>query len=230
MLTSNVTGLGAMRVFEAVKEYCPNSKIYQASSSEMFGNSSGIKNELTRLYPESPYGIAKVFAHKSAQHYRKAYDLFISCGILFNHESPLRGLEFVTRKITYNISRIKTMKKSKFSLGNINAKRDWGYAPEYVQAMWMMLQKDEPSEYVISTGESHSVEEFLTDAFDYAGLGDWHSYVDIDDQHYLRPSDIDELLGDNTKSMKELGWKPDVKYKELVKIMVDADLDSTFKN
>jgi len=230
MYTSEVTGLGAMRIFEAVKEYCPNSRVYQASSSEMFGNSPGIKNELTRLNPESPYGIAKVFAHKSAQHYRKAYDLFISCGILFNHESPLRGLEFVTRKITYNISRIKTNKKTKFSLGNISAKRDWGYAPEYVEAMWMMLQKDKPSEYVISTGESHSVEEFLTDAFEYAGLGDWHSYVDVDNKQYLRPSDIDELLGDNTKAIQELEWKPKIKYKELVKIMVDADLQTNLKN
>ena len=204
MLTSNVTGLGAMRVFEAVKEYSPNSRVYQASSSEMFGNSNEIKNELTRLNPESPYGIAKVFAHKSAQHYRKAYDMFISCGILFNHESPLRGLEFVTRKITYNISKIKNQSKNKFSLGNIHAKRDWGYAPEYVQAMWMMLQKDNPNDYVISTGESHSVEEFLNDAFTDAGLGDWHSYVNVDDKQYLRPSDIDELIGDNTKAINEV--------------------------
>lgn len=225
ILTSNVTGLGAMRVFEAVKEYCPDSRVYQASSSEMFGNSSEIKNELARLNPASPYGIAKVFAHKTAQYYRKAYNLFISCGILFNHESPLRGLEFVTRKITYNISKIKANKKAKFSLGNIHAKRDWGYAPEYIQAMWMMLQKEKPSDYVISTGESHSVEEFLTDAFTYAGLGDWKSYVDIDVKQYLRPSDIDELIGDNTKAIKELEWKPNVKYKELVKIMVDADLE-----
>jgi len=226
ILTTNVTGLGALRVFEAVKEYCPDAKVYQASSSEMFGNSNEKKNELTRLYPESPYGIAKVFAHKTAQHYRKAYNMFISCGILFNHESPLRGIEFVTRKITYNIARIMAKKKTHFSLGNVQAKRDWGYAPEYVKVMWMMLQQNLPSDYVVSTGESHSVEEFLSDAFEYAGLGDWESYVDVGNKTDLRPSDIDNLVGDSTKAKTELKWEAKTKYKELVKIMVDSDLKS----
>jgi len=224
ILTSNFTGLGALRVFEAVKEYVPNAKVYHASSSEMFGNSDEIKNENSRMNPQSPYGVAKVFAHKTAQYYRDAYGMFVSCGILFNHESPLRGMEFVTRKITYNIARIKAKKKEKFALGNIKAKRDWGFAPEYVKAMWLMLQKDKPSDYVVATGESHSVEEFLSESFEYAGLGEWKNYVETDNELCVRPADIDKLVGDSSKAQKELGWKSSTSYHDLVKLMVDSDL------
>jgi GDPmannose 4,6-dehydratase len=223
LLTSNVNGLGALGVFEAVKEFSPHSKIYQASSSEMFGNSNDIKNENSRMYPASPYGVSKVFAHKTAQHYREAYDIFISCGILFNHESPLRGLEFVTKKITSAVARIKTNKQETLYLGNIKAKRDWGFAKDYVKAMWLMLQQEKPSDYVIATNESHSVEDFLVEAFEYAGLGDWKKYVEID-KKLIRPQDIDNLIGDASKAKKELGWTPTVQYKELVRLMIDDDL------
>jgi len=223
MLTSDVTGLGAMRLFEAVKEFSPNSKIYQASSSEMFGNTDEIKSEDSRLYPASPYGIAKVFAHKSAQHYRKAYGMFISSGILFNHESPYRGLEFVTRKITSAIANIILKKQDKIILGNIKAKRDWGFAGDYVKAMWLMLQQETPSDYVIATGKSHSVESFLEKAFEYSGLGNWKDYVEISEK-YMRPSDIDNLVGDASKAKKELNWEAEMPYEKLVKFMVDSDL------
>jgi len=223
LLTSNVNGLGALGVFEAVKEFSPHSKIYQASSSEMFGNSDEVINENSRMYPASPYGVSKVFAHKTAQHYREAYDIFISCGILFNHESPLRGLEFVTKKITYSIARIMTNKQKTLYLGNIKAKRDWGFAGDYIKAMWLMLQQKKPSDYVIATGKSYSVEDFLVEAFEYAGLGDWKKYVEID-KKLIRPQDIDNLIGDANKAKKEIGWEPTVQYKELIKMMVDDDL------
>jgi GDPmannose 4,6-dehydratase len=222
ILTSNVNGLGALGIFEAVKEFSPDSKIYQASSSEMFGNSNEIKNETSRMYPASPYGIAKVFAHKAAQHYREAYDMFISCGILFNHESPLRGLEFVTRKITSTVVRIKSHKREKLLLGNIKAKRDWGFAGDYVQAMWLMLQQNKSSDYVIATGQSHSVEDFLEKSFEYAGLNNWEEYVEID-KNLIRPHDIDNLIGDASKAEKELGWKPSMTYNDLIKFMIDSD-------
>ena len=222
LLTSTVNGLGALSIFEAVKEFSPNSKIYQASSSEMFGNSNEIKNENARMSPASPYGISKVFAHKTAQHYREAYEMFISCGILFNHESPFRGLEFVTRKITYNIARILKNKKDKIVLGNIKSKRDWGFAGDYVKAMWLMLQQDNPKDYVVATGESHSVEDFLEKAFRYVGIDNWREYVSIDEK-FMRPQDIDNLVGDSSKAKKELGWTPSVSYEELVKMMIDED-------
>jgi len=222
-LTSNVTGLGALRVFEAVREFSPHSKIYHASSSEMFGNSDVIKNENSRFFPVSPYGISKVYAHKYAQLYRKSYDMFISCGILFNHESPYRGLEFVTRKITAGAAKIKLNHLKKISLGNIKAKRDWGFAGDYVKAMWMMLQQDEPDDFVISTGESHSIEDFLSKAFEYAGLENWEKYIDID-KKYFRPTDIDNLVGDSSKAEKVLQWKPEMKYEQLIKLMVDSDI------
>ncbi len=223
MHTSNVTGLGAIRLFEAVKEFSPDSKIYQASSSEMFGNTDEIKNEDSRLYPASPYGIAKVFAHKSAQHYRRAYGMFISSGILFNHESPYRGLEFVTRKITSAIGNIVSKKQDKIILGNINAKRDWGFAGDYVKAMWLMLQQETADDYVIATGKSYSVETFLEKAFDYAGLGDWKKYVEINEK-YMRPSDIDNLVGDASKAKKELDWEAEMPFEKLVKLMVESDM------
>jgi len=175
------------------------------------------------LLPASPYGVAKVYAHKTAQLYRKAYNLFISCGILFNHESPYRGLEFVTRKITSEMARIKAKKQEKIALGNIKAKRDWGFAGDYVKAMWSMLQRDEPSDYVIATGKSHSVEDFLEKSFEYAGMGDWKKYVVID-KKYIRPYDIDNLVGDYSKAKSELGWQPEVSYKDLIRMMVDHDL------
>jgi GDPmannose 4,6-dehydratase len=223
LLTSEVTGMGATRIFESVKEFSPHSKIYQASSSEMFGNTSEIKNEESRLFPASPYGIAKVFAHKSAQHYREAYDMFICSGILFNHESPHRGLEFVTRKITSAIGNIILKKQDKIILGNIKAKRDWGFAGDYVKAMWLMLQQQTADDYVIATGKSYSVEEFLEKAFEYSGLGDWKNYVEISEK-YMRPSDIDDLVGDASKAKKELNWESEMSFEKLVKLMVDSDV------
>ena len=223
LLTSEVTGIGATRIFEAVKEFSPHSKIYQASSSEMFGNTSEIKNEESRLSPASPYGTAKVFAHKSAQHYRQAYDMFICSGILFNHESPHRGLEFVTRKITSAIGNIISKKQDKIILGNIKAKRDWGFAGDYVKAMWLMLQQQTADDYVVATGKSYSVEEFLEKAFEYSGLGDWKNYVEISEK-YMRPSDIDNLIGDASKAKNELNWTPEMSFDNLVKSMVDSDI------
>lgn len=223
ILTSDVTGLGTLRILDALKEYSPDAKFYQASTSEMYGNAPGIKNEETPFKPRSPYGVAKVFAHNMTNHYREAYDIFACCGILFNHESPLRGIEFVTRQITYRLAKIKFHKQKKFKLGNIHAKRDWGFAGDYVESMWLMLQQKNPDDYVIATGESHSVEEFLALATEYAELGDWHELVEID--HELRPTDIDDLVGDSSKAQKQLQWKPKMKFKDLVKNMVEHDLD-----
>ncbi len=224
ILTSDITGLGTLRILDAIKENTPNVKFYQASSSEMFGNYPGVKNEDSFFKPRSPYGVAKVFAHHITNHYRDAYNIFASCGILFNHESPLRGLEFVTRRITWNLARIKFQKAKKFNLGNIYAKRDWGFAGDYVEAMWLMLQQDKPDDYVIATGESHSVEEFLTLATEFAGLGDWHNIIEID-KSIMRPTDIDDLIGDSSKARKQLGWKPKLSFKDLVKTMVDHDMN-----
>jgi len=224
ILTSDVTGLGTLRVLDSLRENSPNAKFYQASSSEMYGNFLGIKDENTPFRPRSPYGAAKVFAHHITNHYKEAYDIFACCGILFNHESPLRGLEFVTRKITYELAQIKYKKQKKFKLGNIHAKRDWGFAGDYVEAMWLMLQQKNPEDYVIATGESHSVEEFLTLATEFTGLGDWHDLVDIDESN-LRPTDIDDLVGDATKARTQLGWTPKMNFKALVKSMVEHDLE-----
>ena len=228
LLTADITGLGALRGLDAIKENAPNAKFYQASSSEMFGNSPGMKDEDSPFKPRSPYGAAKVFAHQIANHYREAYNIFACCGILFNHESPLRGIEFVTRRITWNLARIKSKKIKNFTLGNIYAKRDWGFAGDYVESMWQMLQQNKPDDYVIAMGKSHSVEEFLTLASEYAGLGDWHDFVKIDESN-MRPTDIDELTGDSSKAKKKLGWKPKMEFNDLVKHMVDHDVDY-FKN
>ena len=190
----------------------------------MFGNSDEIKTEDSRLQPASPYGNAKVFAHKTAQMYRESYDMFISCGILFNHESPYRGLEFVTRKITNTLARIITKEVDKIYLGNLDAKRDWGFAGDYVESMWMMLQKEKPSDYVVATGESHSVKDFLEESFNYAGLGDWQNYIETDEK-FFRPTDIDNLVGDSSKARKELGWEPKMNFKDLVHLMVDFDIN-----
>ncbi len=225
ILTSDITGLGTLRVLESIKQVNPDTKFYQASSSEMFGNYPGAKNESSPFLPRSPYGVAKIFAHNMTKHYREAYDMFACCGILFNHESPLRGLEFVTRRISYEISQIKyNKKKDKIHLGNLKAKRDWGFAGDYVEAMWLMLQQNNPDDYVVATGESHSVEEFLSLATKITDLGDWHDLVEID-KKLLRPTEIDDLVGDSSKAQKILGWKPKVSFKELVKMMVEHDMD-----
>ncbi|HKO61659.1 MAG TPA: GDP-mannose 4,6-dehydratase [Pyrinomonadaceae bacterium] len=221
--TGDVTGLGTIRILEAIRETGLKSKFYQASSSEMFGKVRETpQNELTPFYPRSPYGAAKVYAYWATVNYREAYGMFAANGILFNHESPRRGETFVTRKITRAVARIKANLQDKLYLGNLDAKRDWGYAKEYVEAMWLMLQQDKPEDYVIATGETHSVEEFLTEAFSYANL-DWHDYVEMDPK-YLRPSEVELLVGDASKARKTLGWEPKVTFKELVRLMVDADM------
>ena len=224
ILTADVTGIVTLRILDSLRENAPEAKFYQASSSEMFGDKPGVKNEQTYFRPRSPYGAAKVFAHHITNHYKEAYNIFACGGILFNHESPLRGLEFVTRKITYELARIKYKKQARFSLGNIYAKRDWGFAGDYVEAMWLMLQQKNPNDYVIATNESHSVEEFLTLATEFAGLGEWKDIVDID-KSLMRPTDIEDLVGDASKAKKELGWKPKTNFKDLVKSMVEHDLD-----
>lgn len=226
-LTSNITGLGALRLLEAVRKSGLEDKtrIYQASSSEMFGKVRETpQTEMTPFHPRSPYGVAKTFAHYMCQNYREAYGMHVSSGILFNHEGEYRGHEFVTRKITSNLAKIKLGKISKFSLGDIEPKRDWGYAGDYVYAMWLMLQQEDPGDYVIATGETHSVREFLELAIKEAGLsGSISDYVDFD-QSLIRPSEVDLLIGDATKAKEKLGWEPKVKFDELVKIMVSNDL------
>lgn len=226
-LTSNITGLGALRLLEAVRKSGleDRTRIYQASSSEMFGKVRETpQTEMTPFHPRSPYGVAKTFAHYMCQNYREAYGMHISSGILFNHEGEYRGHEFVTRKITSNLAKIKLGKIRKFSLGDIEPRRDWGYAGDYVRAMWLMLQQNEPDDYVISTGETHSVKEFLEAAIKEVGLtGVITDYVDFDES-LVRPSEVDLLIGDASKASDKLGWKPQVKFQELVKIMVLNDL------
>ncbi|MDP3723064.1 MAG: GDP-mannose 4,6-dehydratase [Candidatus Omnitrophota bacterium] len=224
--TGDITALGATRVLDAIRNCGYPIKFYQASSSEMFGQAVETpQNETTPLCPRSPYACAKAYAYWLTINYREAYGLFAVNGILFNHESPRRGETFVSRKITRGIARIKAGLDKKLYLGNVKAKRDWGYAPDYVQAMWMMLQQDTPDDYVIATGQSHSVEEFLTEAFKHAGLGDWRPYVETD-PCYFRPTEVDNLIGDASKAERMLGWKPTVNFQELVSIMVDADLEA----
>jgi GDPmannose 4,6-dehydratase len=222
--TGDVTGLGVVRVLEAVRHVAPDAKVYQASSSEMFGKvQENPQTENTKFYPRSPYGVAKVYAYWTCVNYRESYGMHVSNGILFNHESPRRGIEFVTRKITDSVARIYHGLQSELRLGNLDAKRDWGYAGDYVDAMWRMLQQDEPGDYVIATGETHSVEEFVQEAFSIAGL-DWKEYVVIDPK-FVRPAEVQLLLGDPSKAKNELGWEPKVHFKELVKMMVEADLE-----
>jgi GDPmannose 4,6-dehydratase len=227
--TGDVTGLSTIRILEAVRETGSKAKFYQASSSEMFGKiSESPQRETTPFHPRSPYGAAKVYAYWATVNYREAYGMFACNGILFNHESPRRGETFVTRKITRAIAHIKAGLQDKLYLGNLNARRDWGYAKEYVEAMWLMLQQDEPDDYVIATGETHSVEEFLTEAFSHVGL-DWHNYVEIDPK-YMRPAEVDVLIGDASKAKQKLGWEPKVTFKELVHLMVDADVSTVTRN
>jgi GDPmannose 4,6-dehydratase len=219
--TVSSIALGTLRLLEAVRELDRECRFYQASSSEMFGSAAPPQNEVTAFQPRSPYACAKVFAHQLCQNYRDAYGLFISCGILFNHESPRRGIPFVTRKITRAAARIKHGLDKKLFLGNLDARRDWGFARDYVEAMWLMLQQDRPDDYVIATGESHSVRELLDVAFRTLDL-DWQQYVELDPR-YLRPTEVDHLHGDASKARAKLGWKPTVGFRELVEMMVKAD-------
>lgn len=227
-LTANVTGLGTLRLLEAVRKSDLDNRIrfYQASSSEMFGKVRETpQSEVTPFHPRSPYGVAKTFAHYSCVNYREAYGMHVSCGILFNHEGEHRGHEFVTRKITSNIANIKLGKIKKFSLGDLSPKRDWGYAGDYVEAMWLMLQQENPDDYVIATGETHTVREFVEAAILAAGLpGMVEDYVDFDSR-FTRPSEVQLLVGDASKAQRVLGWEPRVKFADLVKLMVDADLN-----
>jgi GDPmannose 4,6-dehydratase len=221
--TAQATGLGTLRILEAVREVGIPPRIYQAGSSEMFGKvAEKPQKETTPFYPRSPYGCAKVYAHYLSVNYREAYNMFVSNGILFNHESPRRGENFVTRKITLGVAAIKLRLQKSLTLGNLDAKRDWGYAKDYVEAMWLILQQDEPDDFVISTGETHSVREFCECAFAYAGLN-WEDYVRTDER-YFRPTEVDELIGDPSKAREKLGWQPRTSFEELVRIMVDADL------
>jgi GDPmannose 4,6-dehydratase len=221
--TADVTGIGVLRLLDAIRETEHQGRFYQASSSEMFGKAREVpQNEDTPFHPRSPYAVAKVFGHFSTVNYRESYGLFACSGILFNHESPRRGETFVTRKITRAAARIAVGLEKKLYLGNLDAKRDWGFAGDYVEAMWLMLQQDEPDDYVVATGETHSVREFLEEAFGYLNL-DWQAHVEIDPRYY-RPAEVDELRGDASKARKKLGWKPKVDFKGLVRLMVEADL------
>ena len=220
--TGDITGLGAIRILEAIREVGLHTRVYQASSSEMFGSAPPPQSETTAFHPRSPYGCAKVYAYHTAVNYRESYGMFVCNGILFNHESPRRGENFVSRKITRAVARIKRGLQKKLYLGNLDARRDWGYAPEYVEAMWLMLQHTEPDDYVIATGESHTVRECVIAAFSHASL-DWKQFVEIDPA-YMRPAEVDFLKGDASKAKAKLGWEPKVRFDELVRIMVDADI------
>jgi GDPmannose 4,6-dehydratase len=245
ILTAEINALGVLRLLEVLREIKPDAKFYQASTSEMFGKAQQIpQNEKTPFYPRSPYAVSKLFAHWITVNYREAYGMFACSGILFNHESPLRGLEFVTRKITYGIARIKYGLQDKIVLGNLDAKRDWGYAPEYVEGIWLMLQQPVPDDYVLATGETHTVREFIEKAFLCAGMEiEWGGeginikgiekkfgkvVVEVSPEFY-RPAEVDILIGDATKARKKLGWNPKTKFEELVEIMVKADLDRVAK-
>ncbi len=220
--TADITATGTIRLLEAIRQTGLQPRFYQASSSEMFGSVAPPQNEASAFHPRSPYGCAKAFSHYAAVNYRESYGLFACCGILFNHESPRRGETFVSRKITRAVAHIKFGLQDKLYLGNLDARRDWGYAPDYVEAMWMMLQQETPEDYVIGTGAAHSVREFVELAFDHAGL-DWRRHVEVDPR-YLRPAEIDELRADSSKARRQLGWRPTVGFEELVRLMVDADI------
>ena len=224
VLTAEFTAVGVIRVLEAIRQVNTKIRFYQASSSEMFGKVREVpQNENTPFYPRSPYGVSKVYGHYITVNYRESYGLFTASGILFNHESPRRGLEFVTRKITSAAARIKFGLQKELKLGNLDAHRDWGYAGDYVRAMWLMLQQDEPEDFVVASGKAHSVRDFVEAAFGYAGL-DWRKYVTTDPT-LLRPAEVEHLIGDSTKARTVLGWTPEVDFEELVKLMMDADLE-----
>jgi GDPmannose 4,6-dehydratase len=223
VLTGDVTGLGVLRILEALHKHSPKARFLQASTSEMFGKvHESPQNEKTRFYPRSPYGAAKVFGHQITINYRESYGMYACATICFNHESPRRGLEFVTRKVTYQVARIKHGLANRLKMGNMEAKRDWGYAGDYVRAMWLMLQQPEPTDFVIATGETHSVQELVEKAFSAAGL-DWRKYVEIDPK-LIRPAEVDSLRGDATLAREKLGWQPKVGFNELIQMMVESDL------
>lgn len=225
--TANITGLGTLRILDAIKDYQEDTgkkvKFYQASSSEMFGSAPAPQNEKTQFQPRSPYAVAKIFSYHTAVNYREAYGIFAANGILFNHESPRRGSTFVTKKITAGLAKIVAGKEKKIYLGNLDAKRDWGYAPEYCEAMWLMLQQNKADDYVIGTGETHSVREFVQLAFNTVGLENYKKYIEIDNRYY-RPSEVNVLMADTAKAKDKLKWEPKTKFKDLVKIMVEEDL------
>lgn len=224
VLTADVTGLGVTRILEAIRKYKPDAKFYQASSSEMFGKVREVpQNEKTPFHPRSPYGVSKVFGHYLTVNYRESYDLFACSGILFNHESPRRGLEFVSRRITHGVARIKMGLDKELKLGNLDAERDWGYAGDYVEAIWLMLQQEKPDDYVIATGIKHSVMDLAQLAFAHVGLNS-KDFV-VADKALLRPAEVDHLLGDSTKARTQLGWKPKVSFEELIPMMVEEDLE-----
>ncbi len=226
VLTGEFTALGVTRVLEAIRVVNPKIKFYQASSSEMFGKVTETpQKETTRFHPRSPYGVAKAYGHYITLNYRESYGIFACSGILFNHESPRRGLEFVTRKVSHAVARISLGKQKGLELGSLEPKRDWGYAGDYVEAMWLMLQQKEPDDYVIATGENHSVREFVELAFQYIGITDWKKYVKSDVSAHLRPAEVDYLIGDASKARRVLGWKPKTDFKQLVEIMVKADIE-----
>ncbi len=223
VLTGQITGMGVTRVLEAMRQVAPKARFYQASSSEMFGKVREVpQSEMTPFHPRSPYAVAKTYGHHITVNYRESYGLFAASGILFNHESPRRGLEFVTRKITDGVARIKLGLADELRLGNLDSQRDWGFAGDYVQAMWLMMQQDEPDNFVISTGKTHSIRDFLDIAFAHVDL-EWGEYVK-QDPRYLRPAEVDQLIGDSSKAKKILGWEPTVDFKGLVTMMVDADM------
>ena len=223
VLTGEFTALGVTRVLEAIRMVDPTVRFYQASSSEIFGKVREVpQNEKTPFYPRSPYGVAKVYGHWITVNYRESYDMFACSGILFNHESPRRGLEFVTRKVTYGAAKIKLSLANELQLGNLDAQRDWGFAGDYVKAMWLMLQQNQPDDYVVATGKTHSVRNLCEEAFSYLGL-DWQDHVVVDPV-FIRPADIDQLVGDATKARWVLGWQPSVSFPELIRMMVDADI------
>lgn len=229
VLTGEFTALGVTRVLEAVRMACPHAKFYQASSSEMFGKVVEVpQKETTPFYPRSPYGVAKVYGHWITVNYRESFGMFAVSGILFNHESPRRGLEFVTRKVANAVARVKLGKQEFVELGNLDSKRDWGYAKDYVEAMWLMLQQDQPDDYVIATGETHSVREFLELSCKFAGIDDWQAIYKHNPK-YDRPAEVDLLIGDPTKAREKLGWKPSIDFEGLVKLMVEAELEKEGK-
>jgi GDPmannose 4,6-dehydratase len=224
-LTAEFTGVGVTRVLEAMREVCPEARFYQASSSEMFGKVLEVpQTESTPFYPRSPYGVAKAYGHFITVNYRESYNLHATSGILFNHESPRRGLEFVTRKITWHAAAIKHNRAQELSLGNLDAERDWGYAKDYVEAMYLMLQQDKADDYVIATGKTNTVRDCVQIAFDEAGIDDWEKYVKIDPQ-FLRPAEVDQLIGSPAKAKADLGWEPQTTFEELIRLMTRADLD-----
>jgi GDPmannose 4,6-dehydratase len=223
--TGEFTALGVTRILEAIRTVDPSIRFYQASSSEMFGKVVEVpQSETTPFYPRSPYGVAKVYGHWITVNYRESYDLFACSGILFNHESPLRGLEFLPRKVTNGVARIHLGMQDELRLGNLDAKRDWGYAGDYVEAMWLMLQQDEPDDYVIAMNETHSVQALVEAAFSHVGIDDWERHVVIDPELY-RPAEVDLLIGDSTKARKALGWEPSTSFDELIAMMIDADIE-----